>query len=298
MFLVFGDLVALAAALGWAMTTVMARQISRVIPSFWYNAIRILIASVMMLAVLPWTLTHADLSRLTLTALGLLLLSVLTGFALGDTCFFESMRRIGVARAAPIAGCHPLVTALLAVIFLAEPVTLALVLGVVVISTGVWLITTDKAPVAPVHTVRNSMVVGASLALVAAVGWAASTVMVRPALEQIDAVMASTLRLPFATVVLLLVAGRMGKVDSRRLVLTRSTIGLLLVAGFLTVLSATLYLVAVDLAGAARTAALSSVSPIFSATIAVLFLGEQITRRLALGMGVSLSGVLAIVLTH
>jgi drug/metabolite transporter (DMT)-like permease len=60
------------------------------------------------------------------------------------------------------------------------------------------------------------------------------------------------------------------------------------------VASATLFLWSVDLAGAARTAALSSVSPIFSATIAVLLLGEQMTPRLALGMGVSLAGVLAI----
>jgi len=293
-----GDLVALTAALGWAMTTVLARHISRVMPSFWYNALRITIASVVMLAALPWTLAHADLSRLTPIAVGLLLVSVLTGFALGDTSFFESMRRIGVARAAPIAGCHPLVTALLAVTFLGEPVTPALVLGVVVISIGVWLITTDKAGVGPSVGARKAMLIGVALALVAAVGWSTSTVLVRPALQQVDAIMASTIRLPFATVVLLLVAGRMGKVDSRRLVLSRGTLAWLLVAGLLTVFAATLYLFAVDLAGAARTAALSSVSPIFSATIAVLLLGEQMTRRLALGMSVSLSGVLAIVLTH
>ena len=77
-------------------------------------------------------------------ALGLLFVSVLTGFAIGDTAFFEAMRRIGVARAAPVAGSHPLVTALLAVAFLGEPVTLALLLGIVVIGVGVWLITTDR----------------------------------------------------------------------------------------------------------------------------------------------------------
>ena len=41
-----GDLVALAAALGWAATTVLARYISRAIPAIWYNALRIAIASV------------------------------------------------------------------------------------------------------------------------------------------------------------------------------------------------------------------------------------------------------------
>jgi drug/metabolite transporter (DMT)-like permease len=292
----FGDLVALAAALGWAATTVMARHISKAIPAAWYNALRTGVASAAMLVALPWTLQRADLSNVTALGLALLLISVLTGFALGDTAFFESMRRIGVARAAPVAGTHPLVTALLAVAFLGEPVTLALTLGVVVIGVGVWLITTDKGiPAVPARGPRNALVVGVVLALIAAVGWAASTVLVRPALREVDVLVASTIRMPFATLVLLLAATRLGRVDSRQLVLKPATVAWLIFAGLLTVASGTLFLWSVDLAGAARTAALSSVSPIFSATIAVMLLGEQITVRLALGMGISLAGVLAIV---
>lgn len=291
-----GDIVALVAALGWAGTTVLARYISRAIPSLWYNAIRIGIAALVMLVVSPWTLARADLANVSALALGLLLVSVLTGFAIGDTAFFEAMRQIGVARAAPIAGSHPLVTALLAVVFLGEPVTLALLLGIVVIGLGVWLITTDRV-VPPVGggVARNGMVVGVVLSLVAAVGWAASTVLVRPALDEVDAIAASTIRLPFATVVLTLAALRLRRIDSRRLHLNQGTIAWLVVAGLLSVVSATLFLWSVELAGAARTAALSSVSPIFSATIAVLLLGEHMTPRLALGMGISLAGVLAIV---
>jgi drug/metabolite transporter (DMT)-like permease len=291
-----GDLVALAAAIGWAGTTVMARYISRAIPSVWYNALRIAIASAAMLVIAPWTLGNADLAKVTLTGLGLLMASVLAGFALGDTLFFESMRRIGVARAAPIAGCHPLVTAVLAVTFLGEPITLALMLGVVVIGVGVWLITTDKtANAAPGRGPRHGLWLGVILALIAAVAWASSTVLVRPALREMDPLVASTIRMPFATVVLLLAALRLRRIDSRKLELTPGLVGWLIVAGLMTVVSAGLFLWSVDLAGAARTAALSSASPIFSATIAVLLLGEQMTARLALGMGISLAGVLAIV---
>jgi drug/metabolite transporter (DMT)-like permease len=78
-------------------------------------------------------------------------------------------------------------------------------------------------------------------------------------------------------------------------VLKRGTLGWLLVAGLMTAVSAGLFLWSVDVVGAARTAAISSASPVFSATIAVLLLGEQMTTRLALGMGISLAGVLAIV---
>jgi drug/metabolite transporter (DMT)-like permease len=139
------------------------------------------------------------------------------------------------------------------------------------------------------------MLVGIVLALVAALFWASSTVLVRPALREIDALSASTIRMPFAALVLLLVATRLRHVDSRRLVLEPGTIVWLIAAGLMTVVSGTLFLWSVELAGAARTAALSSASPIFSAPIAVLLLGEQMTTRLALGMGISLIGVLAIV---
>jgi len=292
-----GDLVALAAALGWAGTTVLARYISRAIPALWYNALRIAIAALAMLAASPWTLGRADLANVSALALGLLFASVLTGFAVGDTAFFEAMRRIGVARAAPVAGSHPLVTALLAVAFLGEPVTLGLLLGIVVIGVGVWLITTDRVvPPAGGGIVGGEMLIGVTLALVAAVGWATSTVMVRPALREVDPIVASTIRLPFATIVLTLAALRLRRIDSRRLDLKPAMTAWLIFAGLMTVASATLFLWSVELAGAARTAALSSVSPIFSATIAILLLGEQLTPRLALGMAISLMGVLAIVL--
>src|SRR3954469_25691449 len=207
-----GELVALGAALVGGGTTVMARYISLAIPAVWYNAFRITIASAVMLAVAPWTVGQADLSRVSAWALGLLVISVLAGFTIGDPAFFAPMRRIGVARAAPIAGCHPLVTALLAVAFLGEPITLALLLGVTVIGVGVWLITTDKtANAVPTRGAPSGMLIGVILALVAAVSWASSTVLVRPALHEMDALTPSPIPLPFATVVLLLAASRLRK---------------------------------------------------------------------------------------
>jgi drug/metabolite transporter (DMT)-like permease len=139
------------------------------------------------------------------------------------------------------------------------------------------------------------MLLGVSLALITAVAWASSTVLGKPALREMDPLVASTIRLPFATVVLLPAAVRLRRIDSRRLELKPGTVAWLLAAGLMTAVSAGLFLWSVDLAGAARTAAISSASPVFSATIAVLLLGEQMTARLALGMGISLAGVLAIV---
>jgi transporter family protein len=253
---------------------------------------------VAMLALLPWTLGHTDVMQVSWRSWTLLFVSVLAGFAFGDTAFYEAMRRIGVARAAPIAGCHPLVTAVLAVVFLSEPVTPWLILGVVVIGIGVYLITTDQAAVSPAHGDTRNFAIGVSLSLSAAVGWALSTVMVRPALQEVDTMLASTLRMPVAGLIVLFAATRLGRVDNRKLDLRLRTLLWLLAAGILTMVSATLFLWSVQLVGAARTAALSSMSPIFSAAIAVAILGEQLTTRLAVGMGISLAGVLLVALTR
>ena len=256
-----GDLVALAAAFGWAGTSVTARAMSRHVPAAWYNALRIAVAAVVLLACLPWTLGRADPAGLTLPALALLFGSVFAGFGIGDTAFFESMRRLGVARAMPIAGCHPLVTGLLAVAFLGEPLTGALILGVVVVSAGVWLVTTDGVRAARAQPLdQRDFLIGVGLALTAAVGWSVATVMVRPALATIDPILASTLRLPFAAVVMLLAASRARRLDSRRLELKRPILLGVALGGVVTVVSATLFLWAVALIGAARTAAIASSS--------------------------------------
>ena len=270
---------------------------SRHVAAAWYNALRITVAAALLLVCLPWTLGHTDPGAITATALALLCGSVVAGFGIGDTAFFESIRRLGVARAMPIAGCHPLVTGLLAVVILGEPLTNGLIVGVIVVSVGVWLVTTDGIQAARAQPLgQRDLAVGVGLALTAAAGWSVATVMVRPALDAIDPVLASTLRLPFAAAVMLLVASRAQVLDSRKLELNRPVLLGILFGGTATVVSATLFLWAVALIGAARTAAIASSSPLFAAPMAVLFFRERLTVRLVLGMTITTVGVVAIVL--
>jgi len=71
-----GDLVALAAAFGWAGTSVTARAMSRRVPAAWYNALRITVAAAVLLACLPWTLGQPDPAAITAPVLALLFGSV------------------------------------------------------------------------------------------------------------------------------------------------------------------------------------------------------------------------------
>ena len=52
-----------------------------------------------------------------------------------------------------------------------------------------------------------------------------------------------------------------------------------------------LFVTAISLAGAGKTASLSATSPLFAAPLAALFLKEPLTRRLILGTLVSAAGV-------
>jgi len=292
-----GDLVALAAAFGWACTGLAARAASRQIPAAWYNALRIVVAAAALLLALPWTLGRATLDGVGVAQLALLIGSVIVGFGIGDTAFFESMRRLGVARAMPIAGCHPLITGIMAVLLLGEPLTRGLLVGVCIVGVGVWLVTTDGAGSGHAQPVsRRERRVGVALALTAAVGWSCAAVMVGPALATVDPILASTLRMPFAAVLMVLVASRAGMLDSRRLELTRPVVLGVVFGGLVTVVSATLFLWSVALIGAARTAAITSSSPFFAAPIAVALFGERVSARLVLGMATTVAGVVTIVL--
>jgi drug/metabolite transporter (DMT)-like permease len=291
-----GDLVALVAALGWAGTSLMARALSGRVPALWYNALRFAAAAILLVLLLPWTLSQVDLSSVRLSALGFLLVSTVLGIGLGDTAFFESIRRLGVARAMPIASSYPLVTGVLAVWLLGETLTLGLVVGMVIVALGVWLLTSEGAEAIGGGLSSREVTVGIGLAAIAALGWAISAIAVRPAMETMDVLLASTLRMPIAAVALILI-GRARGGRSGHLKLTPGIVLWLVAAGVATVASMSLFLWAVALVGPSRTAALTSSSPLFVAPLAFLVLKERFTLRLGLGIAVTVVGLILVVVS-
>jgi drug/metabolite transporter (DMT)-like permease len=289
-----GDVAALICAISWGGTSLMARAVSRELPPIWFNALRCLVGTLAVVAILPWTLSRSDLSTLTPVAVGLLLGSVVLGMGIGDTAFFASIRRLGVARAMPIASSYPLLTALIAVPTLGEAVTLPLVVGIIVVSLGVWLLTSDGSRAAAAR--HADFMPGVLLAVVASLGWALSSIFVRPALHTVDVILATTIRTPMAAALLLLVGYlRIARTPFPKL--SRSAAFWMLISGIVTTFSASLFLLAVDLVGAARTAALSSASPLFVAPLAFVLFGERPSVRLVVGIAITVVGIVVVVAT-
>jgi drug/metabolite transporter (DMT)-like permease len=285
-----GEAAALTSALTWSGTTLLIRSQSERLSAVTINLLRSGTAAVLVLLYLPLMRPHGFSSGLSAHAVVLLLLSGLKSPGLGDTLFFISMRLIGVARAMPLASTNPIWAAILATWLLGEAVTARMAIGIVLVVLAVFLVVSRPRGTASTrHLLR-----GALLALSAAMLWGAGAVVVKPALEETDLILANAIRLP-ATALMIgafgLASGRLNK----RSELTWRTVPLLLVSGLVTSFSALLFLFAVQQAGAAKTATLSATSPLFTAPLAALIYREPLTWRVLAGTITSVVGILLVV---
>ena len=276
----------LISSLCWAVTTLTVRQLTHNVSASVVNWLRTAVAAVLTLLIaLPvWAIEAPALPRW--TSLAFMGVSVMTGLAFGDAIFFESVRRIGVSRAMPIAMSFPLISTLLAAAFLDEPLTAAVIVGTLLVIMGVVLVVTESGGSATVTNVDRG---GYLLAGATAICWGLTAVLVRPSLEDMDVLTASAVRLPFASLLMLLVVrGRAFRAVRQ---LTPRLWLLIAAAGVLSVGATLLFVTAISLAGAGKTASVSATSPLFAAPLAALFLKEPLTRRLVLGTVVSAIGV-------
>lgn len=282
-----GEVAALVAPFFWALTSIAIRPVSRHLPAVALNAGRSAVAGSLMLLLLPLA---GDPARAPAWAYLLLFGSVAIGLGLGDSLYFEGIRQLGVARAMPLTNAYPLLTTLLALAVLAEPLTPPTLLGILAVVAGVYLVVQQGPLRAPLELVRGDSARGSALVLGATLMWASGTVMMRPALEEIDLFLANLLRMPSAAVLMGLLAWRRG--DLRALAqLKGRPLGGLLLAGVLSGCSTLAFVTGVHLAGAAKTATLSSTAPLWAVPFSAVLLREPITARVGLGTLLSVAGI-------
>lgn len=86
----------------------------------------------------------ADIPKLNTAALLWYALAGICGSFIGRLLTLTSYKRIGVAPASALIGTSPVVTTLLAILFLGEPILLAVILGAVLVVTGIALVNMKK----------------------------------------------------------------------------------------------------------------------------------------------------------
>ncbi|HYS18048.1 MAG TPA: DMT family transporter [Candidatus Binatia bacterium] len=281
-----GALASLGAAMAWAVTSLLARSLMPELGSVAVNAIRSTIGGALLVVWVLATAGAGAFTAISTTAWVLLALSIVMAIALGDTVFFESTRALGLARAMTISTTYPLGAAAIAAVFLGEPVTLPIAVGALVTLAGLVLIVAPWAERAP----EERFWFGVGTAAIASLAWAVSTVLLKPALAETDAVTAQAIRLPLASAALWLTPW--ARSAPRALALSsRGARVRIVVLGALTSVSSVMFVAGVKHAGVAVASVLSSTAPMFAIPLAVIFLGERLTPHALLGIAITIAGI-------
>ena len=270
---------AVAFALGGAFTTSLSRRMGALPLNGWRAAIGAVLYLVALMALGKW---H-ELIHIPAPALLALLSSIVIGALVGTTLFIKSLSLIGLSRAMPIASSYPLFTTLIAILFLHEGLSWGLILAAPLVVSGVWLLAMPaqraepQECAIPVRSTSQASLGGVGMALATAICWGIAAALLKPGVEGTDLVAANLVRMGALAILALGAAGPKRSISEFRELKPKNLL-LLIAAGVLEYgAGAFLYILAVQQAGAARTAILSSVAPLFALPLGLLFLKERIT---------------------
>jgi uncharacterized membrane protein len=260
------------------------------------NLIRCVISTTFFWALLPFYGGLDALAAIPAAAWPWLVLSVLGLLVVGDTLYFRSMDLAGVSWAMPVASVNPLWAVLLAAAFLGEPLSWTLVLGAGLVIAGVVLVSRSAMPevvdrvVDPENRRR-----GILLALLVSVLWAAGQVALKPATAGMHSVVANSVRQPMGMLILLGLTLRQGRWRALRKLDRRSwaVIGIASLVG--TGVGSLFFVLAIQLAGAGRTAVLTSTAPLLAIPFSMLWLRERPTRWTLAGTLLTTTGIVLVV---
>ena len=138
-----GILFALGASTVWGMANVWIRLALRDMrPTT--SAVFSLFAGLLLLIPLSFLLHWNDLTAMTLGAVVAVFFYGMTNFLMGRFLNYSSISRIGLSRSVPIVSASPVPALLLAILLLGEEVNVLLIVGALVVVSGVLLIVTER----------------------------------------------------------------------------------------------------------------------------------------------------------
>ncbi len=288
--MLIGVLFGLISASLWATTSLAVKAQSARVDTLSFNAFRMIIGALLFLGLLPFfggLKAIAGLSSGSLTALSV---SIICGGVIGDTLYFWSMTQIGASRAMPISGIYPLFTWALAVPLLGETVTMRALLGTVCVLADLTLIA-PAVEVEEAHTARWNRL-GVLAAIFAAAMWALSTTMMKIGLQDgVNIVAINSFRFPIAAIVLTLLVLRWRDTSIWQSY-NRSSLPTLIGISLLSVgLGSIFWILSIEYAGAARSALINAMAPLLGVPLAIIFLRERVTLKVALGTCLAVLGV-------
>jgi drug/metabolite transporter (DMT)-like permease len=282
-----GALCATGSALTWSLINLLVRSLSPAFNSVALNALRSTVGSVLIVAWIAAMDGLGGLTDMSARAVWLLAISVVLAVGVGDTIFFESVKWLGLVRAMTMSMVYPLFAALLAALLLGEAPTMQVSVGGLLTLAGLILTVRAKGGEVPAH---GRFRLGLAAALVAALAWAVSVILLKPALEEVDAVRSQAIRLPLAAAMLWVTPWAW---SVRRPLKEQGRAGLwrLGALGALSAASSILFVAGVRHAGVAVATVLSATAPIFALPLGFFFLGERVAPIAVAGIVLTIIGI-------
>jgi uncharacterized membrane protein len=286
--LTMGIVGGLGSAITWAAISILVQALSARLTPAGINAFRSTVGGLLVLAGAVVTGHGGEIVRVPLWAALTLWLSVIIGYAGGDTLFFVGMQHLGVTRAHTLSMVHPLLSTIVGVVLLGEVMTAPRAIGILLVVGGITLIVTGRGEVAGERPGARRK--GIRLVLAAAVAWSLAAVLLKAPLRVVSATAATAVRNPMAGLVLWLTPWARGTVhavlESRGLDAWR-----LAAVCLLSAVSPLLFTAGIKYGGVSVGTVLATTSPLFTIPLEILVLGRRPTRRTVLGAVTTVLGI-------
>ncbi|MDA0269770.1 MAG: DMT family transporter [Chloroflexi bacterium] len=294
-----GELAALASAVGWAGTSTALARLGGRYDAPVLSALRLLAATPLLIVFLMMDGGFATLGLddAPIPVL-IMVLSGLVGYGIGDTAYIRSLATVGIQRMAPTTtALWVAMSAVGGIVLLGEPFTWSLVVGGVAVVAGCAVLMARA--VAPLGTIgrpaASTLQVVIAVTVVAA-AWAAATLMLAGGREELSTAAAGAIRIPTGGLVIAAVTMTAARGNIRHRLPQGRDLALIVVVGILgTGIGSWLYIFAIAEAGASKAVILNATSPLMAIPLAMFFLHERPTRRIAAGTALCVLGTLVVI---
>jgi len=286
----FGAAYALGSAFMWALTSLLVRQLGVRWSMMTINAVRVSASGLLLLALSFAGTARAEIVAMSMTTFVLIASSTVIAAGIGDSIFFECVRILGLGRAMTLASSYPLLAAGFASVVLGESITLRAMTGAVLTLAGLVLILGVRAAHGGPRRAQWRGVVGA---LVVAILWALSAILMKPAMHDLSPLTAQGIRLPIVALFLWAMPWARAGLPSLRAG-GRSVVAPLFVLSALTAVSSLMWVAGLKYSNVMVATVLSSTSPMFALVLGALFLGERLTSFAVVGALLTVVGIVVL----
>ena len=290
----WGEVFALASALVWALAVILMKRVGNTLPAFELNLFKNCLALVLLVP------TILLFNRLVLPGYSVIefivvFLSGIFGIAVADTWYLKALNLMGASRTGIVSSLFSPFVILLSTVFLAERMDPWQWLGFFLVISGVLLVTWRvKHAVVDAVQIKKGAIFGVGSMLMMALG----VVMVKGILETQPLLWTIELRLLggiSGLVVYMLIKGQWKSVKQnfRRPHPWFTVITASFLASYLSMI---LWLAGYKLIDASVASILNETNVVFIVLLAWLMLGESVNGRKLAGIGLTVGGVLIMVL--